>query len=226
MYHIIVDGKPFEAAEGSTILEVCRENQIYIPTLCYHPALEPHGACRLCMVEINQPGRSPRLVAACVTPCEEGMQIETMSAEVVKSRRMTAELLLAEDENNFRLRRIAEELGVTKVFFRTEEQDSCILCSLCVRACKEIVGVSAISTIYRGFDKKVSPPFQIESETCIGCGTCVLVCPTDAIKLRDISGFAVQQKTVMANANVGSNGKHLVQKALRVRQLGKNSHRG
>lgn len=136
---------------------------------------------------------------------------------------MTVELLLAEDENNPKLQAMAKELGVKEVRYRIDDQDSCILCGLCVRACKEIVGVSAISTIYRGFVKKISPPFQIESATCIGCGTCVLVCPTDAIKFEDISGFVrIRQdevKMTVAHGNGDGNGKDLVMKALRMRQL-------
>ena len=225
MIGLTIDGKAVEAPAGRTILEVCREKRFYIPTLCFHPALEPHGACRLCMVEVSQPPRPARLVAACVTPCEEGMIIETNSEEVQKSRRMTAELLLAEDDSNVRLRQIADELGVTSVRYQTPERDTCILCGLCVRSCKEIVGVGAISTIYRGFEKKVSSPFQIESDICIGCGTCVLVCPTEAIKFSHISGYArirqEQRKTVFLDVEGGTNGKDLVNKAMRYRQLRK-----
>ena len=222
MINITINGKRFEIPEGRTILEVCREEQIDVPTLCYHPALEPYGACRLCMVEITQSSRPPRLAASCVTPCEEGMQIETDSAEVLKSRRMTVELLLSENQDSPQLKAIAAELGVSSARHHYDGMDGCILCGLCVRACNEIVGVNAISTIYRGFVKKVSAPFQIESETCIGCGTCVLVCPTDAIKFEDISGFVrIRQgsgQQMASHANGGSNGKALVMRALRARQ--------
>ena len=95
MIHLTIDDKPIEVPEGRTLLEACREHGFHIPTLCYHPALEPYGGCRLCVVEISQSGRRPRLVASCVYPCEEGTVVKTNSELVVRSRRMTAELILA-----------------------------------------------------------------------------------------------------------------------------------
>jgi len=99
------------------------------------------------------------------------------------------ELLMATARDVPVIRELAAELGMGEPRF-TMPEDKCILCGLCVRACKEIVGVGAISVINRGIDKKVSPPFRIASNACIGCGTCVLVCPTGAITLDDIIGGA------------------------------------
>jgi predicted molibdopterin-dependent oxidoreductase YjgC len=82
---------------------------------------------------------------------------------------------------------MADDLGVGEPRFTTEPDD-CILCGLCVRACDEIVGVRAISLVNRGIRKKVSTPFHIASSVCVECGTCVLVCPTGAITLADITG--------------------------------------
>ncbi len=189
MIELTIDGKRIEVPEGRTILEACREYGIYVPTLCYHPALEPYGACRLCMVELSQPSRPPRLVAACTHPCEQGALVATDSETVRRSRRMTVELLLAGAFNDPELLALAEELGLGEVRFRLPEEDACVLCGLCVRACGEIVGVSAISLANRGISKEVSPPFRIVSPTCIGCGTCVLICPTGALKLNDVTGF-------------------------------------
>jgi len=189
MVHLTVDDKQIEVIEGRTLLEACREHNIYVPTLCYHPALEPYGACRLCMVEIHQPPRSARLVASCVYPCEEGLVVRTDTEMVRRSRQITAELLLGGSYHTPEMIALAKELGVERVRYRMPEDNSCVLCGLCVRACNEIVGVSAISLIHRGMNKKVSTPFQVSSSTCIGCGTCVLICPTGTIKLSDVSGF-------------------------------------
>jgi len=185
---LTIDGRDIETEPDRTILEVAREHGIDIPTLCYHEALEPFGACRLCVVEVDA-GRGGKLVAACAYPCAEGLKVRTDSQAVLQSRRVTVELLMASAAHVPVIRRLAEELGVGEPRF-TMEADDCILCGLCVRACKEIVGVAAISVINRGMEKKVSPPFRIASNDCIECGTCVLICPTGAITLDDIRGGA------------------------------------
>jgi NADH dehydrogenase/NADH:ubiquinone oxidoreductase subunit G len=188
MISLTIDEKPIQVAEGRTLLEACREHGIAIPTLCYHPALEPYGGCRLCMVELDMLPRPPRLVASCVYPCEEGLVVRTNSELVQKSRRMTAELLLAGAWDVPEIVELANQLGVQTVRFKLPEENTCVLCGLCVRACREIVGVAAISLIERGMAKKVSAPFQLASSRCIGCGTCVLICPTGAFKFEEVAG--------------------------------------
>lgn len=84
------------------------------------------------------------------------------------------------------IHQLAKELGLEETRY-SMDKDDCILCGLCVRACREIVGVGAISLINRGIEKKISTPFQIASNVCIECGTCVLVCPTGALRLEDIT---------------------------------------
>jgi NADH dehydrogenase/NADH:ubiquinone oxidoreductase subunit G len=184
MVTLTIDGQEVEAPEGSTILEAARENGIEIPTLCYHEALEPYGACRLCVVELETPKRS-RLVASCVYPSEEGAAVKTDSDMVQRSRRMAVELLLAAAPNAKLIRELAAEMGVQDPRLSLSDSE-CILCGLCVRACNEIVGANAISLVNRGFAKKVRPPFEIGSNACIGCATCVFICPTSAIKLEDV----------------------------------------
>jgi bidirectional [NiFe] hydrogenase diaphorase subunit len=188
MIRLVIDDQEIEADRGRTILEAARGQGISIPTLCYHEALEPFAACRMCMVELEN-RRGGQLVPACAYPCEEGLIVRTDSEKVRRSRRLTIELLMASAAHVPLIRAMAEELGVATPRF-TMEPDDCILCGLCVRACDEIVGVGAISLINRGIEKKVSPPFQIASNACIECGTCVLVCPTGAITLADIIGGA------------------------------------
>lgn len=188
MLHIVIDGQEIEVEAGRTVLEAAREHGIYIPTLCYHEAMEPFGACRVCVVEVEA-GRGRQLVASCAYPCTDGLIVHTNSDAVLQSRRITVELLMASSAHTPIIRHLADELGVGEPRFTMESND-CILCGLCVRACHEIVGVGAISLIERGIEKKVSPPFRIASNVCIECGTCVLVCPTGAITLADITGGA------------------------------------
>jgi bidirectional [NiFe] hydrogenase diaphorase subunit len=186
MITLTINGQETQVSEARTLLEAAREQGIPIPTLCYHEALEPFAACRMCVVEVET-GRGRQLVASCAYPCADGLVVYTDSDAVLQSRRMTIELLMASAAHIPLVRAMAEELGVTAPRF-TMERDDCILCGLCVRACHEIVGVGAISVINRGIAKKVSPPFHIASNACIECGTCVLVCPTGAITLADITG--------------------------------------
>ena len=186
MITLTIDGQEIQVQEGRTLLNAAREHHIPIPTLCYHEALEPFAACRMCLVELEN-RRGGQLVPACAFPCEEGLIVRTNSEKVLRSRRMTIELLMASSAHVPLIRAMAAELGVITPRFTMEPND-CILCGLCVRACREIVGVGAISLVDRGIEKRVSPPFHIASNACIECGTCVLVCPTGAITLADITG--------------------------------------
>jgi len=188
MIGLTIDDQKVETEPDRTILEVAREHGIHIPTLCYHEAMEPFAACRLCVVEVEA-GRGRQLVASCAYPCADGLVVHTNSDVVLQSRRTTVELLMAASAHVPIIRQLADELGIGEPRFTMEKND-CILCGLCVRACEEIVGVGAISVINRGIEKEVSPPFSIASSACIGCGTCVLVCPTGAITLDDITGGA------------------------------------
>lgn len=185
MIRLTIDNQEIEVEEGTTILEAARESGIFIPTLCYHEALEPYAACRLCVVELEGK-RGSRLVASCAYPCEEGAVVHTNSEMVRRSRRVIVELLMSSGEHLPLVRALASELGVAEPRFRLPPDD-CILCGLCVRACRDIVGVAAISLVNRGMGKKVGSPFEIASNACIECGTCVLICPTGALKLEEIT---------------------------------------
>jgi len=183
MVNLTINGKTIQAEKGSTILEVAREAGIDIPTLCYHEALSPYGACRVCIVEIFQREKSS-LVASCLYPVDEGIIVKTDSKKAIKARKTAVELLLASAPNVEAIRDLAQKMGIEKSRF-PEEDNECILCGLCVRTCEEIVGVNAINFSNRGINRKVDTPFNEPSTTCIGCGSCVAICPTGAIKMED-----------------------------------------
>jgi bidirectional [NiFe] hydrogenase diaphorase subunit len=184
MIKLSIDNRILQVENGETVLGAARANGISIPTLCYHEALEPFAACRLCLVELVS--ARGKLVAACAQPCEEGMSVLTQSPRVQAARRMTAELLMSSGAHLPLIQAVASSLGVQDVRFSLPPND-CILCGLCVRACDELVGAHAISLVQRGLKKEFAPPFEITSAACIGCATCVLICPTGAIKLSDIT---------------------------------------
>jgi NADH dehydrogenase/NADH:ubiquinone oxidoreductase subunit G len=181
----IIDGKEIEVERDRWALDVAREMGIYIPTLCHHPALQPYGACRLCMVEVTK-GRGSWLATSCDLPIREGLIIRTDTLEVMKSRKMTIELLLARAPEAEPIQKLARELGVEKPRFGLRDDlGRCILCGLCVRVCQELIGVSALSFTMRGVERKVRTPFDRASDSCIGCNACIAVCPTGHIESVD-----------------------------------------
>lgn len=184
MFQIEIDGRECEADQGDTILEVARRHGIEIPTLCHHDGLAPYGACRLCIVEVTQRGRT-RLESSCTRPAEDGIVVRTDTEQLREYRALIAELLLARCPDSDRIQALARELGVTETRFSLLNED-CILCGLCVRACQDAIGVSAISFMNRGMARKVSTPFEIDSDVCVGCGACAQVCPTGAITIEDV----------------------------------------
>jgi heterodisulfide reductase subunit A len=179
-----INGNSLEATSGQTILEAARANRIDIPTLCYLPALEAYGGCRLCMVEVAA-GRRKRLVTSCNYEVSEGLEVETDSERVRRSRRMTLELLLSRCPHVVVLQRLAGQYGILAPRFPAEKDD-CILCGLCVRICRERMGVGVADFVGRGAEIRVDTPYHRGSEVCMHCGACEAVCPTKSIRLQTV----------------------------------------
>lgn len=185
MVKLTIDDKLVEAGEGETILDVANRVGIYIPTICYHESLSRVGSCRLCVVEITNNGKSG-LTTACTYPVEAGLKVSTSSEMVTEARRLAVELLLAQRPHSAKIQELARKLGVEEPRFTLKERE-CILCDLCVRACREIVGADAITFIAQGKDREVDEATVVHSrEKCIGCDSCNYVCPTEAIIVEDI----------------------------------------
>ncbi|MGB9678272.1 MAG: 2Fe-2S iron-sulfur cluster-binding protein [Candidatus Ratteibacteria bacterium] len=183
---IVIDGIKEKVKKGAKILEVAENLGIDIPTLCYHPSVEPYGACRLCIVEIERNGRK-RYVTSCNYPIDDEIKIETNNENLIKIRKLILELLISKVGYKGKVKEYAEKYEVQPRF--GEGKEDCILCGLCVNVCKEIIGVSAIGFSSRGIERKVSSPFGKDAVDCIGCGACSFVCPVDAIKIEDRNGI-------------------------------------
>jgi len=192
MVTLTINERELKAEKGQTILQVARENGIDIPTLCHNEALEPYGACRLCIVEVSK-GKRTRIVTSCLYPVEEGLKVKTDSPRVISNRKMLLELLLARCSKNKVIRELASQMGIEQPSFKSEylEDNDCIVCGLCVRACEQVVGVSAISLVNRGITKEPASPFLEPAADCIGCGSCYYICPTGAIKMEDREGTRI-----------------------------------
>lgn len=183
MIEFTIDDKKIWAKEGSTVLEAARMFGIYIPTLCYHEALTPYGACRLCTVEITAAGRT-RPVSACLYPVEEGLEVKTNTERVKRLQKGIMELLLARCPRSEKIQEMARQMGVSETRFRLEDEE-CMLCGLCVRVCDEISEKKLLSFVNRGTKREVAAAFYEPPEECIKCGGCAYVCPTGAIKIED-----------------------------------------
>ncbi len=172
-----INGEEVRAEEGTSLIEVARKAKANVPSLCYNRKLSPFGACRLCMVEVIKDGKS-RLVASCVYPAEEGIEVQTESERVVSFRKGLVELMLAAAPDVKVIQNYAKRYGVEQPRFTIEKQNICVLCGLCVRYCAEIKQAHAIGFQGRGTNRKVVFLPQIALKICPDCKECLSVCPT------------------------------------------------
>lgn len=178
MIRLKINGKTVQADEGHTILDVARQENIKISTLCFHEKLGSSGRCKLCVVQVRE-SDGERIVASCLYKAKEGMEIITDSPQVLEARRKNLSDLIAKAPSAERLQYLAIRYGVPIPDYNRDQAGSkCILCTLCVRTCKKVAGVGALS-----ISRKI-----VASDACIGCGACVVVCPTGHIKMTETNG--------------------------------------
>jgi len=201
---LTIDGKEVDASPGQTILDVARENGIYIPTLCYYPKTTKVGACRVCVVEVEN-ARS--LVASCAMPVSPGMVVKTDTERVKNAQKLVVELLWASGDHNCltceknglcELQDLVYYFGIEKPRFEIDspgyniedtnsmiqrDLNKCILCGRCVRVCNEIQVNEVLDFSMRGSYAKVGPEFDTDyiDSSCVFCGQCVDACPVGAL---------------------------------------------
>ena len=175
-----IDGKKVTGTRDMTVLEVAQKAGIHIPTLCHHEKLEPFGACRICIVEVEVRGWT-KLVVSCVYPAENNIIVRTRSEKVDRIRKTIIELLMAHAPDSPQLLKLADEYGA--VPDRYEKDPSfCIHCGLCVRYCAEVVGKHAVGFVDRGINKEISFIPEIAAKECNDCKQCFPLCPTSYLQ--------------------------------------------
>lgn len=203
--NVFVNNKKYTASSDMTILELCKRENIFIPTLCYHPDVSTKGICRICTVEVEG---FKTLQAACSTPLFDGMKIVTSSEKIRRARKTMVELLLANHYTDCttcprnltcELQDLANLYGLTDLRWKEKRErilkqdfsspvlvrdnNKCVLCQRCIRACGELQGVYAIENIFKGDKTMVGSAFNLPlaDVVCINCGQCVAHCPTGAL---------------------------------------------
>jgi NADP-reducing hydrogenase subunit HndD len=207
-----INGIETTVPKGSTVIEAADSVGVKIPTLCYLKKINAIGACRVCMTEVSEGGRPKRLVAACVYPASDGMEVYTNSAKVVESRKRTIELILSNHDRkclscvrsgNCELQTLARDYGVEdagyydgakneyEVDFSAchmyRDNNKCILCRRCVAACGVNQAIGVIGANQRGFKTNIGSAFDmgLGETSCVNCGQCIVMCPVGALSEQD-----------------------------------------
>jgi iron-only hydrogenase group A len=208
---LIIEGKEVEFTDEPNLLQVIRKAGMNVPTLCYRPDLTSFGACRLCVVEVEYPNGRRVINSSCTMPPEAGVKVHLNTDKTRKIRKMVLELLLANHERECttcdksgtcELQKYAEEYGIKDVKKFAQKEDlipidesspaivrdnnKCILCGACVRACSEHQGLQVLGFANRGSKTVVAPMAgkPLAESECINCGQCVAVCPTGALTIK------------------------------------------
>ena len=206
-----INGVELEVPKGTTVLEAAHMAGFEIPTLCYMKEINEIGACRICVTEVNE-GRGFRLVAGCVYPCSNNMEILTSSPKVIESRKRTLELILSTHDRkcltcvrsgNCELQKLAKDYGVedatvydgvkneyevdNSAAHMYRDNNKCILCRRCVAVCAKTQGIGVIGANERGFKTYIGSAFDmgLGETSCVSCGQCIAVCPVGALSEKD-----------------------------------------
>ncbi len=206
-----VNGVEISVPKGTTVLEAAHKAGFEIPTLCYMKEINEIGACRICVTEVNE-GRGFRLVAGCVYPCTDNMEILTSSPKVIDSRKRTLELILSTHDRkclscvrsgNCELQKLAKDYGIedasiydgakneyeidNSAAHMYRDNNKCILCRRCVAVCSNTQGIGVIGANERGFKTYIGSAFDmgLGETSCVSCGQCIAVCPVGAISEKD-----------------------------------------
>lgn len=201
---LTINGKQVEGQDGSTVLEVCQANGIYLPTLCHLDGLSDVGACRMCIVEIE---RERRPVPACTYPAQNRLVIRTHTERLEKYRRQVLEILFTERNHYCPFCEASGQCELQKLGYQYQidhirypyifpslqvdasnkywvlDQNRCILCGRCIRACNEIAANHTLEFGRRGFKERIAVDINqtIAESSCLNYGACVQACPTGAI---------------------------------------------
>ena len=206
-----VNGAEISVPKGTTVLEAAHMAGFEIPTLCYMKEINEIGACRICVTEVNE-GRGFRLVAGCVYPCSDNMEILTASPKVIESRKRTLELILSTHDRkclscvrsgNCELQKLCKDYGIddaskydgakneyeidSTAAHMYRDNNKCILCRRCVAVCSKTQGIGVIGANERGFKTFIGSAFDmgLGETSCVSCGQCIAVCPVGAIAEKD-----------------------------------------
>lgn len=209
LVNIKLNGMPLSVPKNYTILEAARSAGIEIPTLCYLKEINEIGACRICVVEVKG---AKSLVAACVYPVSEGMEVVTNSQRVIDARRTTLELILSTHNKrclscvrsgSCELQKLCSDYGVENenrflgenpvypidhsAVHMYRDNSKCVLCRRCVAACAKWQGIGVIGPNERGFSTHIGSAFGVGlgDTACVSCGQCIVVCPTGALSEHD-----------------------------------------